>query len=297
MWRAIAEHIGRAEERSLQPFGEPRSIGGGCINDARRLVTRDGESGDTCEYFVKINEAAFVDQFDAEAAGLDELRLPNVIRVPRPVCRGVIGGKSFSAFEFIEMKSGNRSSERLMGKQLAALHRSVAADGQCGWHRDNAIGATPQKNSKCTTWLEFFRDQRLRYQFDLAARGGRAFPGAEALLSETVPALLADHECVPSLLHGDLWGGNAGYDQDGNPVLFDPAVYYGDRETDLAFTRMFGGFGSEFYRAYGEAWPLSEGHELRASLYNLYHELNHFNLFGGGYGSQAEKTMARLWRR
>jgi protein-ribulosamine 3-kinase len=296
MWEAIAESIGTAEGRTLLTTGEPSSIGGGYINDARRLTTRDDDSGETLEYFVKVNDTTFANQFEAEAKGLEELRAPNAIRVPRPVCRGEAGNRSFIVLEFIELGRGGDASEQLMGERLAALHRTIATDGQFGWHRDNAIGATLQVNTPSVTWLEFFRDRRLRFQFNLAAKRGRPFRGAEAFLDETLPALLAEHQSEPSLLHGDLWGGNAGYDREGNPVLFDPAVYYGDRETDLAFTRMFGGFGAAFYSAYDNAWPLPEGHQLRASLYNLYNELNHFNLFGGGYGTQSERTMSRLQR-
>ena len=294
MWESITQAIENAEGRKFRLAGKPGAIGGGCINEARELRLVDAQSGEEARYFVKVNKESFLGQFEAEAAGLNELRASEAIRVPRPVCMGQAAGQSFFAMEFIAMGRGDSSSERLMGERLAMLHRTTAADGQFGWHRDNAIGATPQQNPRSCSWLEFFKLRRLQFQFDLAAQRGRVFQKMDAFLNEVLPAVLASHRCEPSLLHGDLWGGNAGYDMDGNPVIFDPAVYYGDRETDIAFTRMFGGFGAAFYDAYDRAWPLPDGHEVRSALYNLYHELNHFNLFGGGYGAQAENTMARL---
>jgi fructosamine-3-kinase len=151
-------------------------------------------------------------------------------------------------------------------------------------------------NTPSASWTEFFRERRLRYQLELAARngyGGRLQELGAELLAHIEP-LLADHTPAPSLLHGDLWGGNAAVDSEGAPVIFDPAVYYGDREADLAMTRLFGGFSAAFYSAYESAWPLPKGARARVDLYNLYHVLNHVNLFGGGYEAQAESMMERL---
>jgi fructosamine-3-kinase len=165
-----------------------------------------------------------------------------------------------------------------------------------GWRRDNFIGRTPQANRRSSSWSEFWRDARLRPQFDLGKRNGLS----ESLLRkgerliEAVPRLLSDHAPSPSLLHGDLWGGNAGFLAGGVPVLFDPAVYWGDRETDLAMTELFGGFPPAFYSAYAEAAPLDANYTRRKPLYTLYHVLNHANLFGGGYASQAERVIDRL---
>jgi fructosamine-3-kinase len=165
----------------------------------------------------------------------------------------------------------------------------VCAD-QFGWHRDNTIGSTPQPNRRNRDWAQFWAGQRLDFQLRMAAAndaGARLVARGERLL-EALPALLERHRPPASLLHGDLWSGNYAYTRDGEPAIFDPATYYGDRETDLAMTELFGGFPREFYAAYQSAWPLDAGYATRKRLYNLYHVLNHFNLFGGGYLAQAQ---------
>jgi fructosamine-3-kinase len=162
---------------------------------------------------------------------------------------------------------------------LAKLHRVTGP--RFGWHRDNHIGLSPQQNSWCDDWATFFWERRIRPQ---AERAGLQIKRTK---------LLENHKPQPSLLHGDLWSGNVGFTAEG-PVIFDPAVYYGDREADLAMTELFGGFPDEFYRAYDEAFPLEEGYEQRKHLYNLYHLLNHLNIFGEGYRGQVETTLGRL---
>ena len=177
---------------------------------------------------------------------------------------------------------------------LAQLHRTTAE--AYGWHRDNTIGTTPQDNARTEDWAAFFRDRRIAPQLALAARnghGGRLQRAGERLLA-AMPLLLAGHAPVASLLHGDLWSGNAARLASGEPVIFDPAVYFGDRETDLAMTELFGGFPAAFHAAYRAAWPIDAGYPVRRTLYNLYHVLNHLNLFGGGYGAQAEAMIGQL---
>ena len=171
-----------------------------------------------------------------------------------------------------------------LAQMLAKLHRTTGP--RFGWYRDNFIGATPQINSWRDDWAEFFAECRLRPQLALARKNGFqiALPSLK---------LLENHKPEPSLLHGDLWSGNAGFIADG-PVLFDPAVYYGDREADLAMTELFGGFPARFYEAYDEAYPLTEGYEARKQLYNLYHLLNHLNIFGEGYLAQVQRTLGLL---
>jgi fructosamine-3-kinase len=181
-----------------------------------------------------------------------------------------------------------------MGRALAAMHRTT--DQRFGWRRDNFIGATPQSNRGNDDWTGFWRDARLVPQLALAGRNGlgsRLIDAGERL-ANMLPRLLAGHAPQASLLHGDLWSGNAAFLADGSPVLFDPAVYFGDREADLAMTELFGGFPRSFYASYSEAWPLDPGYELRRDLYNLYHVLNHANLFGGGYAAQAAALIGRL---
>jgi len=244
-------------------------------------------------FFVKLNRADRLAMFEAEAAGLEALAGAMAIRVPRPFCSGQVGGQAYLVLEAIDMGAGKATSPALAGRQLAALHRS--GWNAFGWERDNTIGSTHQPNGPVPDWSEFWRERRLGFQLHLAGRnghGGRLQRLGERLM-ERLPALL-EHRPQPSLLHGDLWGGNIGYDREGAPVIFDPAVYYGDREADLAMTELFGGFGADFYAAYREAWPIGPGYATRKTLYNLYHILNHLNMFGGGYLGQALRMMDQL---
>ena len=197
----------------------------------------------------------------------------------------------YLVMEYVERGPGKPSSQRQLGENLARLHE--VRKSFFGWNRDNAIGSTHQPNDPSDDWSTFYRERRLRFQFDLAAQRGKCFQGSEELL-ECVPDLLADHEVFPPLLHGDLWGGNADCDAKGEPFVFDPATYYGDRETDLAFTEMFGGFSTDFRKAYEGIFPLDVGYSQRKILYNLYHLLNHFNIFGGGYASSAQRSIDEL---
>lgn len=286
VWAAIAEQISALTGERFAPAA-PRSIGGGCINTTVRLA--DGRRS----WFVKLNAAAQIDMFEAERAGLEALASAGAIRVPRPLAVGRDGSQAWLVLEDIAFGRPGPGSARTAGRQLATLHRQCAP--AFGWHRDNRIGATPQPNAWAPGWPDFWRERRLAHQLRLAAQkgyGGRLQAQGERLLTRC--HALLDHAPAPSLLHGDLWGGNIGYTVDGEPVIFDPAVYFGDREADLAMTELFGGFGSEFYAGYREAWPVDAGYATRKVLYNLYHVLNHLNLFGGGYGAQAEDMMARL---
>jgi protein-ribulosamine 3-kinase len=286
-WKRISQHIADVTGEPFAP-DPPSSVPGGCINRAVRL-------GDAHrKFFVKLNEATSLDMFAAEAAGLAELAAARALRVPAPLCWGTSGSATYLVLENLDLGPVNRTTAERLGRALAELHRRSAL--QFGWHRDNTIGSTPQINTACGDWALFWRDHRLGYQLALAARqghgGGLQRSGAELLVS--VEALLADHHPPPSLLHGDLWSGNAASDREGNPVIFDPAVYYGDREADLAMAELFGGFGERFYAAYRESWPLDPGYAVRKTLYNLYHILNHLNLFGGGYRAQAQHMIESL---
>ena len=232
--------------------------------------------------------------FAAEAAGLEEIGRTRAVRVPRPVCHGVCPTASWIALELLDLQSPGERSMRALGRNLARLHRVTAA--RYGWQRDNTIGSTPQINTPSADWIAFWRERRLRFQLGLAlatGRHGRLIADGERLL-EKLPAFFAGYAPAPSLLHGDLWSGNAGATVEGEPVIYDPAVYYGDREADLAMTELFGGFPQSFYAAYRAEYPLDAGYATRKHLYNLYHVLNHLNLFGGGYGAQAERMIERL---
>ena len=189
---------------------------------------------------------------------------------------------------------GGRGDPVALGEGLAAMHR--ISREQYGWFRDNTIGSTPQDNTQSDDWIEFWQVHRLQFQLDLAARkgaAGRLLSQGEKLLVG-LPVLFDSYVPEASLLHGDLWSGIYAFTQAGEPTIFDPGVYYGDREADLAMTELFGGFGSDFYAAYNNAWPLDDGYRSRKKLYNLYHILNHFNMFGGGYERQAQEMMDSL---
>lgn len=285
LWDTIARTI---SETTGEPFTvrEQRSVGGGSINSAYRIS--DGER----HYFVKLNNASGLAMFEAEADGLREMAGTGTINVPEPIATGMAGGQAFIVMENLPL-GGSGSAARL-GHELAALHRTTQA--HFGWYRDNTIGSTPQYNAENADWIAFWREQRLGAQLKMAAaRGaGRALLRQGEQLLAQLPALFSGYQPVPSLLHGDLWSGNYAFCQNGTPVIFDPAVYYGDREADIAMTELFGGFGRDFYDAYHEAWPLDEGYAARKTLYNLYHILNHYNLFGGGYAGQAEAMIGRL---
>ena len=285
LWPHIAARIGELTGRAFSP-DTPRHLGGGCINTALRL------SDGTQSWFVKTNDADRLDMFEAEAAGLNAMADTRTIRVPRALCTGVHGRNAYIVMQYIESGAGGRRAQALAGERLAAMHRHTAE--RFGWERDNTIGATHQANAWREDWITFWREQRLGFQLELVGRHG--YTGlqrqGERLLDRF--QVLIDHDPLPSLLHGDLWGGNISYDNTGEPVIFDPAVYYGDREADLAMTELFGGFGSDFYAAYRAAWPLDAGYPTRKMLYNLYHILNHTNLFGGGYAGQAQGMIERL---
>ena len=284
VWTEIASQISQVTGQTFQTT-QTRSVGGGCINQAYGVS--DGQR----TFFVKLNQAPKLAMFEAELAGLNEMYNSQTIRVPQPVCTGLAGASSYIVLEWLDL-GGRGAAWATMGHDLAAMHR-VSSDLGFGWHRANTIGETHQPNDWQESWLAFWRDQRLGYQFRLAKRRGGSFPQQQALL-EALPELLAGHDPVPSLVHGDLWSGNAAITSAGEPVIFDPAMYFGDREVDLAMTELFGSFPREFYDAYDSAYPLSAGYPTRKILYNLYHILNHFNLFGGGYASQANRMIQQL---
>jgi len=209
------------------------------------------------------------------------------------VCRGQACGQSFLVLEWLTLAAGAPRAFAMLGEQLARLHE--IAGPRFGWHRDNYIGATPQANAVDDSWPRFFAISRLSPQLALANRNGHAalHDQGQALL-QALPRLFGAHAPKPSLLHGDLWGGNAAFVAGGAPVIFDPAVHYGDREADLAMTELFGGFPREFYAAYRAHSPLDPGYRVRRTLYQLYHVINHANLFGGAYAAQAENMMHLL---
>lgn len=288
-FESILKHI---ENSTGLPFlpKHRQTVGGGSINTAFVLANTNHR------YFVKTNQTGRGDMFEAEARGLAELGGSQTIRVPRAICYGDDGQQSYIVLEYLDMHGS--ADQVLLGEQLAAMHRVIQS--QFGWDIDNTIGATHQPNHRQNDWLHFWKEQRLGYQLALAANngyGGQLQKFGERLLAD-MDQLFIGRQIQPSMLHGDLWGGNVAGLKDGTPVIFDPAFYYGDREADLAMTYVFGGFTRDFYASYQNAWPLDEGFDVRKTFYNIYHIVNHLNMFGGGYHGQAihmmESVLAEL---
>ncbi|MGK7892721.1 MAG: fructosamine kinase family protein, partial [Xenococcus sp. (in: cyanobacteria)] len=263
-----------------------RSVGGGCINQGYKV------SGNDRDYFVKVNQANQVEMFSAEALGLKQMSATKTITIPQPICWGVTGNSCYLVLEWLDFGGSNNPSWTEMGQQLAQMHQQGTTNN-FGWHRNNTIGSTPQINTWMDNWADFFAEQRIGYQLKLAKRKGGSFPDTKRVIA-AVRAKLADRKPEPSILHGDLWSGNADITRDGKPVIFDPATYFGDRETDIAMTELFGGFPKTFYQGYNQQWQLDPGYKQRKNIYNLYHILNHFNLFGGGYASQANRIIQNI---
>jgi protein-ribulosamine 3-kinase len=286
-WQTIVEQIENSTGSAFKLISA-RPLAGGDINSAYCLQGTDKS------YFVKLNRTNSMVMFEAEAAGLTELAATDTVRIPSPVVHGKTDEHAFLVLEYIEFGASSKMSDRLFGQQLALLHQQ--RQPYFGWHRDNTIGSTPQPNTHNNDWIEFWRTQRLQHQLHLAAakgcRGHLQTTGTQ--LCDKLSSFFDSYHPQPSLLHGDLWGGNAATDKQGNPVIFDPACYYGDREADLAMTELFGGFSQDFYAAYRDVCPIEQGYATRKTLYNLYHILNHLNLFGSGYLRQAENMIASL---
>ncbi|MDG5799912.1 fructosamine kinase family protein [Marinilabiliaceae bacterium ANBcel2] len=263
------------------------SMGGGCIADTQKIDTDGGLS-----YIVKQGGAS--DMFIKEAAGLKELAKPAVIRVPKVVAFD----NDYLVIEYIDSKGRMPNFFEKFGEQFALLHKYKGE--RFGFDDDNYLGHTPQPNiprgEEAFSWLQFYKNKRLIYQYELANQNGyvdKKFSSLFNNLIDQLPQILSGSEEEPSLLHGDLWGGNYMTGERGEPVIIDPAVYYGHREADLAMTKLFGGFTAEFYNSYNKTYPLKDGYEYREGIYLLYHVLNHLNLFGRGYYSQAISLMQR----
>jgi fructosamine-3-kinase len=257
------------------------SLSGGCISDAYKVELVSGKTA-----FLKTNPDG--DMFIKEANGLKELAMANAIRVPEVICCE----KDFILLQFISPGSRSNNFFEDFGINFARLHQFTGS--YFGFYENNYIGSNiqvniPEENEK-NNWTSFYFNKRLLFQYNLAEKNGYTASelkkGFKALENRIEDILIGSDE-PPSLLHGDLWSGNYITDENGNACLIDPAVYYGHREADLAMTKLFGGFPDKFYNAYKEYFPLKSGYEYRESIYKLYHVMNHLNLFGTGYYSQA----------
>jgi len=274
-----------------------RGLGGGCIADAAVAEFADGS-----RVFVK-RVAGQPGMFEAEAAGLGALAEAGAIRIPRVLAVSA----DALVLELIEAAPRRRGFFEDFGRRFAALHRHHGK--ACGFPQDNFIGSNPQPNRPLdgswesapeddgSGWPRFYLERRLRYQVDLAGRRGGELTTLLDRAETAILELLGSAIEPPAILHGDLWGGNYIVDERGEACLIDPAVYYGHREADLAMTRLFGGFDAAFYAAYEELYPLADSHRERLPLYQLYHVLNHFNLFGGGYYEQGRRILQHYARR
>jgi len=285
IWPDITKDISLTIGKEFRLSSSPQPLSGGCINQSYRLLGSDSS------YFVKLNQANLVSMFNSEAAGLQEIASSSTIRVPLVVSSGISGNYSYLVLEWLDLTRGTSANWYKMGENLAKLHL-ISVGSNFGWRENNTIGSTPQINNLQSCWADFFANERIGYQLKLA----RGTFGDAGKIIQAVRAILREHQPQPSVVHGDLWSGNAGFTYEGEPIIFDPATYYGDREVDIAMSELFGGFPADFYRGYNMIAPLDSGYQQRKNLYNLYHLLNHFNLFGGSYQWQAQQIIQQLLR-
>lgn len=267
------------------PIDRVLNTGDGGINQTVTVCLRNGQT-----LFIKWHRQAAAGMFLAEAQGLERLSAAQALRVPKPYH----ANEHYIIMEWLGSgRRAARESAIALGRGLAQQHRVTAP--HYGLDHNNYCGLTPQNNKPASDWVTFFGTRRLDAQMNLAAQRGRLLPERRQKLEALIGKLSNLLPATPpaSLLHGDLWGGNWLVADDGQPALIDPAIYFGDREADLAFTELFGGFPPEFYHAYQEAWPLLSGYDERKAIYNLYHLLNHLNLFGESYGGSVDSILNR----
>jgi fructosamine-3-kinase len=273
----------RIEEKLGSKIKSISSLSGGCISDAFKVTMDNGSN-----FFLKYNSSASNDMFIKEANGLNELTKANAIRIPEVLSFD----EDYILLEFIPTGSRKKNFFEDFGRRFAEMHKFTS--DSFGFYEDNYIGSNPQKNipneKEKSSWIQFYFNKRILFQLQLAEKLGNSTDSLRkgiSKLENKIEEIIGGSKEKPSLLHGDLWGGNYMVDENGDAVLIDPAVYYGHREADLGMTKLFGGFSSEFYKLYFETFPLEDGYDYRENIYKLYHVLNHLNLFGGGYYSQA----------
>jgi len=279
--RVLFKYTG--QEKTLEGI---RFTSGGCINNAVMLQTRQGP------FFIKWNEGHHADMFEKEFRALQLLRKVGALRVPQPLVHGQIGPRYFLLMEYLESRYPQQNYWQNLGQGLALLHGHTAP--QFGLDHNNYMGRLPQTNTANKEWVPFFIEQRLEVQLGLALYNevvNAEFAEQYRALYPKLPDLLPAEQ--PAMLHGDLWSGNQMPGPEGEPCLFDPALYYGHREAELAMTKLFGGFEPEFYRAYNDTFPLDPGHEERYHIYNIYPLMVHVNLFGTSYLSGVQRVLKR----
>lgn len=294
-WHAFSDYL----NQSLHGKGIPaihiesvHAIAGGDSHQSYQLHTTQKN------YFLKLNQASCLPMLATELHSLNAIEQSQTIRSPHGIASGVFNQQAWLLMEFVPLKTAGDDVQR--GRALAHMHHQIHHDMKpFGWFENNFIGQTPQQNLWQSDWVTFYGQQRLKPQLELAVLrdAPTSLYHCGMQLIDKLPAWFTDYQPEASLLHGDLWGGNSAFTDNGDPVIFDPACYYGDRETDLAMTEMFGGFTAQFYAGYNTIFPIDVGYQQRKPLYQLYHQLNHFNLFGGHYAQQAEDTISQLLRQ
>jgi len=296
-WQAFSQQLSLQLDQAIH-IETARAVSGGDIHQAYQLHTSSGN------YFLKLNQARSLPLFKSEAAALNAIYKSNSIRCPQAFGTGIDQGYAWLLMEFLDLTHQGDYYQR--GRNLAAMHHNLNKTSQpFGWFEDNYIGHTLQKNTWHFDWVTFYGQERLKPQIELAVLNGasQALYEQGMKLIEKLPFWFETYSVQASLLHGDLWGGNSSFaksdmpNQGSEPVIFDPASYYGDRETDIAMTELFGGYSTKFYDGYNSVFPLDPGYQSRKPLYNLYHVLNHFNLFGGHYQDHALNMTSQLLRK
>ena len=284
--RLVASALGTSQQ-----IASTRSCSGGCIHQAEIVTLTDGR-----ELFVK-SSCGDGDPFVKEAEGLAAIAKTQTIRTPEVITIGPLDDNEFClVLEAISSASPPKNFWHDFGQQLAELHRS-GRSSQFGWSSDNYLGSTAQPNQPCSDWCQFWAEQRLGFQIGLAQHAGLATSELQRQVDrviERLDQLIGEPTDPPSLLHGDLWSGNYLVGSSGEPVLIDPAVYYGRREAELAMPLLFGGFPDAFYAGYHSSWPLADGWRQRTNVYKLYHLLNHLNLFGASFLDGCLQTARQL---
>jgi fructosamine-3-kinase len=287
-WQVFSLHLSEQLGQSIA-IETVHSVSGGDIHQAFQLHTNQGN------FFLKLNQASLLPLFQTEAHSLNAIEQSSSIRCPKVIGFGTFNNQAWLLLEFLSLSSKGDDFQR--GRDLALMHHQINCDPQpFGWFENNFIGHTLQKNRWHSDWVNFYAEQRLRPQLELSQLHGASSNLYQLgiQLIEALPFWFQNYQPKASLLHGDLWSGNSAFTDNGNAVIFDAASYYGDRETDIAMTELFGGFSSDFYNGYNDVFPLDAGYQQRKPLYNLYHVLNHFNLFGGHYEQQALSIIQQL---
>ncbi|CAM3881196.1 fructosamine kinase family protein [Rheinheimera salexigens] len=285
MWQQIIQQINDEVEQPFI-FVDKQQLAGSELNRIYKL------QGETKHYFAKINQRPYFKHFKEEALSLKTLRQHKALSVPNVICYGQTLDNAFLILDYLKLTEPTDSHWQQLATQIAHMHQQLD-QAMFGFDWDNYIGHTLQPNKWQNNWSSFFSEQRIGWQLQLLVEQGFGFGNVDAIVEKTRQRLQG-YQPAPSLLHGDLWRGNVGFSAD-EAWLFDPACYYGDRETDIAYSQLFGRFPDAFYNHYHALLPLDPNFEQRKELYNLYHILNHANLFRGAYLVQAQQVIKQLF--